>query len=154
MPDTPQRIATDTSQKLAIRFGETIKAYEAGESLNTADLKLIPLVFAGWLRYLMGVDDNGKTFDLSPDPLLETVCPYVAGFKLGEATDVEASVRPILENKQFWCELVRSKHGRNCMWLLKRNACRNRCSEKHIGKICKIKERGLGRGLPFQVLCD
>ena len=23
MPDTPQRIATDTSQKLAIRFGET-----------------------------------------------------------------------------------------------------------------------------------
>ena len=27
MPDTPQRIATDTSQKLAIRFGETIKAY-------------------------------------------------------------------------------------------------------------------------------
>ena len=29
MPDTPQRIATDTSQKLAIRFGETIKAYDA-----------------------------------------------------------------------------------------------------------------------------
>ena len=26
MPDTPQRIATDTSQKLSIRFGETIKA--------------------------------------------------------------------------------------------------------------------------------
>ena len=102
MPDTPQRIATDTSQKLAIRFGETIKAYEAGESLNTADLKLIPLVFAGWLRYLMGVDDNGKTFDLSPDPLLETVCPYVAGFKLGEETDVEASVRTILENKAIF----------------------------------------------------
>ena len=33
MPDTPQRIATDTSQKLAIRFGETIKAYAASESL-------------------------------------------------------------------------------------------------------------------------
>lgn len=29
IPDTPQRIATDTSQKLAIRFGETIKEYEA-----------------------------------------------------------------------------------------------------------------------------
>ena len=26
MPDTPQRIATDTSQKLSIRFGETIKS--------------------------------------------------------------------------------------------------------------------------------
>ena len=29
MPDAPQRIATDTAQKLPIRFGETIKAYEA-----------------------------------------------------------------------------------------------------------------------------
>ena len=36
MPDTPQRIATDTSQKLAIRFGETIKAYAAAPSLNVA----------------------------------------------------------------------------------------------------------------------
>ena len=52
MPDTPQRIATDTSQKLAIRFGETIKAYAASPELNVSDIKLIPLVFAGWLRYL------------------------------------------------------------------------------------------------------
>ena len=29
MPDAPQRIATDTSQKLPIRFGETIKKYVA-----------------------------------------------------------------------------------------------------------------------------
>ena len=27
MPDSPQRIATDTSQKVGIRFGETIKSY-------------------------------------------------------------------------------------------------------------------------------
>ena len=39
-------------------------------SLNVADLKLIPLVFAGWLRYLMGVDDNGNAFTPSPDPML------------------------------------------------------------------------------------
>lgn len=35
MPDTPQRIATDTSQKLAIRFGETIKAYMASDELGS-----------------------------------------------------------------------------------------------------------------------
>ena len=36
MPDTPQRIATDTSQKVGIRFGETIKSYVAeGRDLNT-----------------------------------------------------------------------------------------------------------------------
>ena len=27
VPDSPQRIATDTSQKMSVRFGETIKAY-------------------------------------------------------------------------------------------------------------------------------
>ena len=84
MPDTPQRIATDTSQKLAIRFGETIKAYASAEDRDVADLKLIPLVFAGWFRYLMAIDDAGNAFELSPDPLLDTVCPYVEGFKLGE----------------------------------------------------------------------
>jgi fructuronate reductase len=102
MPDTPQRIATDTSQKLAIRFGETIKAYNASSELDVMDLKLIPLVFAGWLRYLMAVDDEGKAFELSPDPLLDTVCPYVAGLKLGESTDVEAAVKPLLSDAKIW----------------------------------------------------
>lgn len=102
MPDTPQRIATDTSQKLAIRFGETIKAYDASDKLEVADLKLIPLVFAGWLRYLMAVDDEGNTFTLSPDPLLDTVCPYVADIKLGENVDVEEKLKPVLQKKEIF----------------------------------------------------
>ena len=69
MPDTPQRIATDTSQKLPIRFGETIKAYEA-RGLDKSKLVLIPLVLAGYARYLKGIDDNGQPFEISPDPLL------------------------------------------------------------------------------------
>lgn len=106
MPDTPQRIATDTSQKLAIRFGETIKNYvKEGRSLE--NLQFIPLVFAGWLRYLMAVDDQGKAFNLSPDPLLETVCPYVAGFTLGEEAEVAETLKPILQDKQlFGVDLV------------------------------------------------
>ena len=105
MPDTPQRIATDTSQKLAIRFGETIKAYASAEDRDVADLKLIPLVFAGWFRYLMAIDDAGNAFELSPDPLLDTVCPYVEGFKLGETKDVaeiEATLKPVLENDKIF----------------------------------------------------
>ena len=89
MPDTPQRIATDTSQKLAVCFGETIKTYQADDSLNVDDLNAIPLVFAGWLRYLMAVDDKGNAFELSADPLLDTVCPYVKDFKLGEVPSKE-----------------------------------------------------------------
>jgi fructuronate reductase len=101
MPDTPQRIACDTSQKLSIRFGETIKAYLASQELNVADLKLIPLVFAGWLRYLMGVDDEGKEFEPSPDPLLASVQPYVAEFKVGEVPskeEISEKVMPLLKN--------------------------------------------------------
>ena len=95
------RIATDTSQKLAIRFGETIKNYLASADKDISNLKLIPLVLAGWMRYLMGVDDNGNKFELSPDPLLDSVCPLVAGIKFGD-TDVEESIRPLLTNKAIF----------------------------------------------------
>lgn len=101
MPDTPQRIATDTSQKLAIRFGETIKAYQASAELDTADLKMIPLVFAGWLRYLIGLDDRGEKFSLSPDPLLDTVCPYMVGLRLGERVDTE-TLRHVLSDEKIF----------------------------------------------------
>ncbi|MBO5341515.1 MAG: mannitol dehydrogenase family protein [Lachnospiraceae bacterium] len=106
MPDTPQRIATDTSQKLAIRFGETIKAYAAADDKDVADLKFIPMVFAGWLRYLMAVDDEGNAFELSPDPLLDTVCPYVEGFKAGlvagkavDVAEIKTVLQPVLTNE-------------------------------------------------------
>ncbi len=101
MPDTPQRIATDTSQKLAIRFGETIKAYQADSERKVDDLHMIPLVLAGWLRYLMAVDDSGKPFELSSDPLLETLCPQMAKLKLGDV-DVEEVLRPIMENDKIF----------------------------------------------------
>ena len=98
MPDTPQRIATDTSQKLAIRYGETIKAYQRSKDLDVADLRLIPLVQAGWLRYMMGIDDNGEAFEISPDPLAHTVCPVVENVKLGETKDAEPIIAPLLHN--------------------------------------------------------
>lgn len=102
MPDTPQRIATDTSQKLSIRFGETIKAYDASDKLDVTKLSMIPLVFAGWLRYLMAVDDAGKNFVLSPDPLLDTLCPVLEGYKLGDKVDVHKLLKPVLERKEIW----------------------------------------------------
>ncbi len=99
MPDAPQRIATDTSQKLAIRFGETIKAYQRDPSLDIADLKLIPLVFAGWLRYLMAVDDSGKPFTPSPDPLLEAAGAYVADYSLSDTPKNLDKLDKLLSNE-------------------------------------------------------
>lgn len=69
--DTPQRIATDTSQKVGIRYGVTIQSYMDREDLSVSDLVYIPLVIAGWLKYLDGLDDSGSAFDLSPDPMME-----------------------------------------------------------------------------------
>lgn len=97
MPDTPQRIATDTSQKLSIRFGETIKAYIASPDHEASELRLIPLVLAGWLRYLIGVGDAGKPFACSPDPLLEAMQAHLAGMTLGGEIDAE-KLRPILSD--------------------------------------------------------
>lgn len=102
MPDTPQRIACDTSQKLSIRFGETIKAYEKSDELDARNLEIIPFIFAGWLRYLMAIDDNGKTFELSPDPLLPDVCKYVEKIQIGKEFDVHSAVEDLLKKKEIF----------------------------------------------------
>ena len=59
MPDAPQRIATDTSQKLSIRFGETIKAYKE-RGLDMDNLVLIPLVLAGYAPLHQGHRRRGQ----------------------------------------------------------------------------------------------
>lgn len=102
MPDTPQRIATDTSQKLSIRFGETIKAYEKSPTLQVSSLKSIPLVLAGWCRYLMGIDDNGNEFELSADPAGNQWVSHFSQVRLGEAVDVHKLLKPLLENKTIF----------------------------------------------------
>jgi fructuronate reductase len=98
MPDTPQRIATDTSQKIPIRFGETIKAYLADPGRNVEDLKLIPLTLAAWLRYLLGVDDQGVPFTVSSDPLYDTLAAALSGICLGQAGPFHQRLEPILSN--------------------------------------------------------
>ena len=102
MPDTPQRIACDTSQKVPIRFGETIKSYVADPGRNAADLTAIPLAIAGWLRYLLGVDDAGREMPVSPDPMLPTLQAALCGIELGRPETVGDRLAPILENPNLF----------------------------------------------------
>ncbi len=102
MPDTPQRIACDTSQKLPIRFGQTIKAYMERKDLDVNALFFIPLVFAGWLRYLMGIDDQGTPFSPSPDPLLEEVQKSVADIALGHTGSVHDKLKTLLSDSKIF----------------------------------------------------
>ncbi len=108
LPDTPQRIATDTSQKLSIRFGETIKAY-LEKGMDVSVLKGIALVEAGWLRYLMGVDDQGKEMAISPDPRLDEMKSRLSGVSFGQNENAEKVLMPILEDESlFGVSLVKA----------------------------------------------
>lgn len=102
VPDTPQRIATDTSQKLSVRFGETIKAYAKRSDLNPADLEYIPLVFAGWIRYLLAVDDFGNAFAPSPDPMMDHLKEVVKGISLGDSGPFDDKLKPLLTNETIF----------------------------------------------------
>ena len=102
MPDTPQRIACDTSQKVPIRFGETIKSYMADPERDPATLKAIPLALAGWLRYLLGVDDEGKEMPVSPDPMAPQLQQALAGVKLGEPDSANGKLDGILSNPNLF----------------------------------------------------
>jgi fructuronate reductase len=100
MPDTPQRIACDTSQKIPIRFGETLKAYTAkGEDIS--GLHYIPVVLAGYLRYLTGINDEGKEFELSPDPLLSELTGIMNAYRnWGNASAEE--LKSVLSRKDIF----------------------------------------------------
>lgn len=102
MPDAPQRIATDTSQKLPVRFGQTLKAYMESPELDVDKLVIIPLVFAGWLRYLLGVNDKGENFVLSSDPRLEEMTGYLKGVEIGKNLPDMSIVDPILKDKSIF----------------------------------------------------
>lgn len=107
LPDAPQRIATDTSQKIPVRFGQTLKAYINRGKGEEQNLTYIPLFFAGWLRYLLGVDDNGQTMSLSPDPMLDEMQAKLAGIQLGDQGPFDAILQPILANASiFGVDLV------------------------------------------------
>ena len=107
LPDAPQRIASDTSQKMPIRYGHTLNAYVAAGK-DVSSLTYIPLVIAGWLRYLLAVDDRGDAFTCSPDPMLEDLQAQLSKVSVGcsDASLVHDAVAPILSNTEvFDCDL-------------------------------------------------
>ncbi|ADK30485.1 mannitol dehydrogenase family protein [Brachyspira pilosicoli] len=98
IPDSPKRIATDTSQKIPIRYGETLKSYVKNR-LDISSLVGIPLTISAWLRYLMGIDDNGKTMEISPDPMLEELQKHIKNIKFKNKETIGNNLKPILSNK-------------------------------------------------------
>jgi fructuronate reductase len=100
LPDTPQRIATDTSQKLEARFGRTIGvAVDAG---TDGRLRFVPLVIAGWIRYLLGVDDLGRDFAVSPDPLRDRLQHQLRDVHWNQPASLGDAVRRLLAEREIF----------------------------------------------------
>jgi len=91
----------DTSQKLPIRFGETLKKYIA-RGLDMSNLVLIPLTLAGYARYLKGIKDDGTPFDPSPDPMLEELQAIVAPLEIGKADQDWSPLRQLYTRKDIF----------------------------------------------------
>lgn len=99
--DTCARLTVDISQGLSIRFGETIKAHMEKHG-TAAHLKGAPLAIAGWLRYLLGVDDAGNTYELNPDPLNEEMTEKLAGIVVGDSSSLKDQLKPVLANETIF----------------------------------------------------
>lgn len=101
MPDDPRRIVTDTSQKVGIRFGETIKSYiEQNRDLN--ELVALPLAIAGWFRYLLAVGDDGKVMAVSSDPMLQELQARLAGISWNDPASYKGQLREIMANSALF----------------------------------------------------
>jgi len=101
IPDTPQRIASDTSQKIPIRFGEVLNRMIA-EGFDVTSLEAFPFFFAGWLRYLLCVDDCGEPFEASPDPMLNELRAVLAGIHPGDKGPFTEHLKPILSDSAIF----------------------------------------------------
>lgn len=109
--DTNLRLAVDVSQMVGIRFGETIKAYVEKYG-DASRLTALPLGIAGWLRYMLAVDDAGKKYELAPDPMNEEIQEQLKDIVLGQPETFTDQLRPILSNERlFFIDLYKAGVG-------------------------------------------
>ena len=99
--DTCLRLCTDSSQGLGVRFGVTIKSYVEKYG-DAGKLTGIPLAIAGWLRYLLGVDDNGSSYELAPDPMAEEMQKKLSTIVIGEPSSLTDQLKWILSNENVF----------------------------------------------------
>ena len=109
--DTNLRLAVDVSQMVGIRFGETIKAYVEKYG-DASRLTALPLGIAGWLRYMLAVDDAGKKYELAPDPMNEEIQEQLKDIVVGQPETFTDQLRPILSNERlFFIDLYKAGIG-------------------------------------------
>ena len=70
--DTNLRLAVDVSQMVGIRFWRNDQSL-CGEIWRCIQIDSYSSWNSGRLRYMLGVDDHGKEYELAPDPMNEEI---------------------------------------------------------------------------------
>ena len=99
--DTNIRLCTDVSQGVGVRFGETVKAY-VNKYGSAERLTAVPLGIAGWLRYMMGIDDSGNGYVLAPDPMNDEISAALSTVRIGEPDTLKEQLKSILSNESVF----------------------------------------------------
>ena len=78
-----------------------MKSYLAtGRDLN--ELVAIPLALAGWLRYLLAVNDAGEAMEVSADPLKDELQAQLKGIVWNDPATYCGQLRGILANASIF----------------------------------------------------
>ncbi|MDO4299087.1 MAG: mannitol dehydrogenase family protein [Lachnospiraceae bacterium] len=109
--DTCLRLATDASQGLGVRFGVTIRSYVEKYG-DAKKLEAIPVAIAGWLRYLLAVDDKGTPFELAPDPMVPEMREQMKSIEFGNPSSLKDQLKSVLSNENvFFIDLYQAGIG-------------------------------------------
>ena len=63
---------------------------------------MIPLVLAAYTRYLKGIDDEGKPFNPSPDPLLNELQAMVSPLEIGHEDQDFSCLKALFSRKDIF----------------------------------------------------
>ena len=101
MPDMPQRIATDTSQRSASALARPSRATSPRAR---PEQPWSPFLWPSpvGLRYLLAIDDNGNAFEVSADPLKDELQAKLSGIEFGKPETVTDQLDGILSNASIF----------------------------------------------------
>lgn len=94
IPDDPMRIALNGSTKIQPRFMDTFYAGEQ-KGIDPTELNLLLVSVAGFLRYTLGVDDAGNTYELEGDPIRDRLVSCGKAAKIGDPSSAK-EFRPLI----------------------------------------------------------
>ena len=100
----PNEYLGDTNLRLAVAY---VKRFG-----NASKLTAIPLGIAGWLRYMLAVDDAGNKYELAPDPMNEELQEQLKDIVTGKPETFKDQLKPILSNERlFFTDLYKAGVG-------------------------------------------